>query len=44
MTSLTKVDGEGAPLLAAGMEVGSLHMEVPGADGLGPEPVEESHL
>ena len=39
----TKVNGEGAPLLAAGVEVCVLHVQVPCGDRLGPQPVEQGH-
>ena len=39
----TKVNGEGAPLLAAGVEVCVFHVQVPRGDRLGPQPIEQGH-
>lgn len=41
---LTQVDVEGAPLLGAGVEVATFHVEITRADRLGPQPVEQRHL
>ena len=38
------MNSKAAPLDAAGVEVAVLDVEVPGADRLRPEPVEERHL
>lgn len=39
-----QVDGERAPLRRAGVEIAFLHVQVPRADRLRPEPVEQRHL
>lgn len=41
---LTQVDVEGAPLLGAGVEVATFHVEITRADRLGPQSVEQRHL
>ena len=38
------MDGECAPLCGGGVEIGVLHVEVPGGYGLGAEAVEEGDL
>ena len=41
---MEEVDGEAAPLSAAGVEPVPLHMQVPGAHCLRPQSVEQSNL
>lgn len=38
------MNGKGAPLRGAGVEVAILHVEVPRADRLRAQPIEEGHL